>query len=1296
MKKTINRKNLLAFSLSILISVLMYASIGHLYTSDKLCSSLVTCITQDNYGYIWIGTEYGLSKFDGYHYTNYLHSEADTTTITDNIITTFLVDSRGRLWIGTAKGLMQYDYHNNTFSKYPLPDNRKLRIYSIIESHDGNILVGTAGRGLYSIKKGINNVTFEKEYARRDSDIFFTHIYEDSRGNLWQSSHLSTFTCYHRKGGKMHITDYESAYGAPVKFYETRHSSMLIICMYGIANYDYSTGRISDAGYDFGPYKGNITINNALFDRHGNLYIGTSENGVLVAAAGSKTFSAIDNDNAQRFDLTSSWVNDIFEDKDGNLWAACYRKGVYLINNQKDAFSSWSFSSQGINIGSSVSSIAEGSKGKTYCTVQNSGVFCFDSQGKVTGHPQSPTGTSIIYRDKQGHYWLGTGHALFSYNPERGTYRQEMQFASAGIYCITDDGRGKLYISVYSKGLYIFDTNTHTTKVIDMGTDPGHGRLCNDWIRSLLFDHQGLLWIGTSNGVACMDPNNYAFDTYGWTHIARDMQTNYLCEDNDQNIILGTDKGLFIYKRKENKVMPFEGSGVLKDKQINGIVRDAHDDLWISTTMGIWQYDHQEGKFIAHINGNGLKTSEYSIGAVLHGNADFVGFGTSDGITVFYPDNVRNNRMEMGNVYLTAFSIDGKSIDCMQEKYEIPYSNNSFQLEFSLLNFKNPDDISYQYSINGGDWQQTEEGTNRISFNKMSPGHYTIRVRAVNNGMVSKGMCTLAITVNNPWYATTLAYIIYLLLIGGAVFYGIRAYERRRKIELDEQKMRFLIDATHDIRSPLTLIMGPLAKLKARLQDAESQEDIKTIDRNAQRLLLLVNQILDERKIDKDQMRLHCQETDLVAFTGNILSLYQFGADERRISLSLEASQKKVMVWIDRINFDKVINNLLSNAMKYSPDGGIITVEVTEEEHHAILRVKDTGMGFKEDNTQRIFERFYQGAANKGVHIQGTGIGLNLCRSLVTMHGGKIAAYNRKDGQKGACLEVILQLGNAHLKPEEISKDEETQEVKKKKQPSKNFNILVVDDDRAIAQYISTELGAWYRFDCAGNGKEGLSKLLNGDYDLVISDVMMPEMDGVTMLKNIKTNSNISDIPVILLTSKSDIEHRLEGLKRGADAFLAKPFDMEELHILIDNLVGNVRRIKGKYSGAQDQTEKVENIEVKGNDEELMERVMKCINENIGNPDFNVEMLTQQVGISRAQLHRKMKEITGISTGEFIRNHRLEQAARLIKEGNINVTQVAYSVGFNTQAHFSTVFKKHFGMTPTEYSDNSKKNSQEQ
>ena len=1287
---------------AIALSLMVWADSGELFTSGKLSSSLINCIVQDKYGYIWVGTEYGLSKFDGYRFTNYLHNEEDTTSITDNIISDLLVDKKGNLWIGCAKGLMRYNYEKNNFSRLQFPDGRKPRIYSMVESHRGDILLGTAGYGLYSVKnngieKTANNrftIRWERAYAERDSDVFFTHIYEDKHHYLWQSSHLLTFTRFIEKQGKVQRKDFKSPYGAPVAFIQHRPQAMLIVCMYGIIYYDYRTGRIADAGYDLGTFKNHVTINNATFDHDGNLYISTSEHGALIIKKGSNKVEQLENSNSN-FNLSTAFVNDIIEDKDNNLWIGCYKKGLYLLNQRQQAFSSWSFSAQNYIIGSSVSSIAPGENGETWCTVQNSGVFCFDASGKIIAHPTSPAGTCIIYKDRRGAYWISNGSALYSYNPHTGAYQEKLTFTSAGIYCMTDDNQGNLYISVYSKGLYIYNVESGKVTVLNMRQRGNKGFLCNDWVRSMAFDHTGHLWIGTSNGVSCLNTKTLSFKDFGWNIILKDRQANGICEGKNGNMIIGTEEGLYLFDRKNNKTLALPHAEVLKGKQVCSIIKDHQGDLWISTTMGIWQYDQKNRQFIGHINGNGLTTREYVLGSSMHTASDLIAFGTSDGITTFYPERVRAKKMELGDVHLTNFIIDGKPINCLTDEFTIPYEENSFTLEFSLLNYRNTDNISFQYRINEGKWNSTNEGSNAVSFNKLKPGSYTLEVRAMSNGNFSKKSTIIHIKVCDPWYASTWAFLLYFLTAAGIILYIIYRYERHRKEDLEETKMQFLINATHDIRSPLTLIMGPLNKLKTRITDAESKQDIDTIDRNAQRLLLLVNQILDERKIDKDQMHLHCQKTDLKEFLRGIMSLYNFNAQERSITLSLKEDESlkeegNLQVWIDRINFDKVISNLLSNAMKYTSDGGEITLIIGKNKESAIIKVEDTGIGLKEEKTDRLFERFYQGNNNSDIHIEGTGIGLNLCRALVKMHGGTIRAYNRTDGIKGSCFEVNIPLGKEHLKPEEILQEDSTKTAEstgKRTQANRNFNILIVDDDAEIAHYIKTELSDWYRFEHASNGKEGLKMLLTGKYDLVISDVMMPEMDGVTMLKKIKGNSNVSDIPVILLTSKSEVENRLEGLRKGADAFLAKPFNMEELHILIDNLVDNVRRIRGKYSGAQGQKAKIEQIQVKGNNDALMERVMKYMNEHLADPDLNVEKLTEDVGISRAQLHRKLKEIAGVSAGEFIRNLRLEQAARLIEEGQINITQVAYSVGFSNQTHFSTVFKKHYGMSPSEYAE---------
>ena len=687
----------------------------------------------------------------------------------------------------------------------------------------------------------------------------------------------------------------------------------------------------------------------------------------------------------------------------------------------------------------------------------------------------------------------------------------------------------------------------------------------------------------------------------------------------------------------------------------------------------------------------------------LHTDNDMIYFANNDGLTVFNAAQVTGSHKDLPAIKLTSFFIAGNPVNTLTEsdgrlvakgpvietdKYQVSYLDNSITLEFSLLDFVSPRNIVYEYRINEAKWLQTPEGQNSIQLSHLQPGTYQIEVRALSAGIYSEKKI-ITVKVLPPWYRSGWAYTVYLLVVFGIIGVIGLLLRRSARQHMDEEKMKFLINATHDIRSPLTLIMGPLDKLKTIIGEGEGKGYLETIDRNAQRLMLLVNQILDERRIDKNQLQLHCRETNMVDFIGGICKLYQYNASQRNITFTFEHEKDHVLAWVDRINFDKVISNLLSNAFKYTFDGGEVKVMLHETEKEVEIQVLDNGVGIKEEEAERLFDRFYQGRNSDDLGMQGTGIGLNLCRSITQMHKGQIKAQNRKDGMQGACFTVSIPKGHAHLKPEQMITETPATKVLSAgtavKQQFRRFNILIVDDDQEIANYIIGELGGQYKFDHRPNGKEGLKALLTQQYDLVISDVMMPEMDGITMLKRIKDHPQISQIPVIMLTSKAEVEHKLIGLKSGADAYIAKPFSMEELHIQIDNLIDNVRRLRGKFSGAVDQEQRVEKIEVKGNDDALMERIMRSVNAKMSDPDYNIDTLASDVGISRAQLHRKMKEMTGISSGKFLRNLRMEQAARLLREGKINISQVADKVGYMDQAHFSIAFKSHFGMSPSEY-----------
>ena len=1281
------KRNILLL-LAVASALFILADTGQLYSSDKLSSSLISCICQDRQGYIWIGTEYGLNRFDGYHHNIYLHREADSTSIADNIISSFLVSRDGNLWIGTRRGLMRYNYRKDCFEHFRFPGLKSVRVSSMQESPGGDIMIGTGGRGLFRLRKGSSRIEAEKD-INPDVDGFFTRMLIDSRQTLWRGDHNNEIVTYRLTANSCKkLKTYQTQCGPVSSFLPTGKNTMLIVCHFGILQYDYMTNTLSPAGFDLSALGQNNTMHHATCDHDGNIYIGTSEKGLMCIERGTSHLQPVES-SSSRFNLATADVNNVLEDKDQNLWMGCYGKGVYLKSNYKESFNTWSFSAQNHIIGGSVTSIATCDDGSTLCSVSHNGIYRFDAQGHITGRLNTPAGTNFIYRDREGSYWIATDKQVYSYNPATGAALPQLEIDGSGVRCMEDNGQGELYVSNFGKGLLIFNKYTREVRRFSMNqTGSAHGRLTNDWVGGMHYDRRGLLWICTANGLSCMNPKTHAFDVLGWTAQLKDVQCNVLLELNDGEIIIGTDDGVYRYNVSRRATERLPATEHLKGYKVCAMTEDADGDIWMSSVMGIWMLDRKKHTLVSHTSGNGLTTKEYINRCILRRADGLIGFATNDGITTFYPHDAKHNALKMGSVHLTNFVVGDEKQDCSASRFVIPSSQSTFYLELSLLNYKNTENIRFEYRLNNGSngqWQSTEEGINRIYFNRLKPGSYTLEVRAAANGEYSAETRIVKIRVEAPWYATSLAYLFYALLLGALVVAAAWFYRRRQKRELEEAKMRFLINATHDIRSPLTLIMGPVKKLKRLLannpQGGEALGELETIDRNANRLLMLVNQILDQRKIDKNQMQLHCRETELSAFVGNIASLYQYNAAQRNITLNVAG--EKLSAWIDRMNFDKVITNLLSNAFKFTPDGGNVSISIAREAEKAVIRVSDTGSGLPSEKPERLFERFYQGKNADEQHNIGTGIGLNLCRTIVKMHGGDITAGSRTDGRQGAVFTVSLPLGNAHLRPEEI----EAEEPSDKKKADRNVRIMLVDDDPDIARYISHELGGYYRFEAFRSGEAALQALLTQPYDLIISDVMMPEMDGIELLKRIKSNKIVSDVPVILLTSKADVADRLEGLRRGADAYIAKPFNMDELRIQIDNLIANVRRLRGKFSGAQDQEQRIERLQVTGYNDALMDRITRAVNENLSDRDFNVERLCQIVGISRTQLHRKMKEITGISSGDFVRNIRLDQAAKLIRENKVNISEVAYRVGFANQAHFSTTFKKHFGVTPKEYAE---------
>lgn len=1285
-------KRFILFSIFCFVQMLTcfsYANSGRLYTSNDLSSSLIRCIIQDKYGFIWVGTNYGLNRFDGYKFSSYLCNPADTTTIQDNDIVKLYPYSKEFLFVATNRGLYKYSYLTNCFQHIVLEKkDEKIRVSSLIEDGKHNLLIGTAGYGAYRLDMTTGKVTRLSRKSANSVDDFFAMLFFDDEGYLWQANHTKVLRKYKYNGKSIKLVSvYEpkDLFGIS-KLYATDKKGFFVAHAGGIMRYDYASHSFSRYDFDFSAHQGAGYISAVTLDKYGNLWLGTSGDGTFKIPHGSRKAYRVELNN-QSFIFDNAHISDLLIDRDGNQWYGCYMKGLFLSNNDNNVFHPVSLDELGAGM-ETISSVVGVADGLMLFVVKNHGLYLLDEKTGNTKLLQSPAGPIKVYSDFRKNVYVYGRDGIYEYGWKHQTYRLLLPANGLSLDYMRVDAAGNIYFTSQGNGLYVWNRKSGKMTQYLMDDKRPHKTICNNWISEIRLDSRGWLWCATANGVSCMDTKTGYFDII----LSRPLLEGKTCystlELSDGKIAIATEMGLYLYDRKKQQTTPWPHSESISGLRIYSLKKDAKGNLWMSTAQGIWCYDSKAKSFFSFEKGNGLLTKEYLAGVVGSTSDGVICYGNSEGLTYFRPSQVKDYNEKTSAIYLSGVLLDGKMAPFIGDNLSVPSDFKSIVLSFSQLDYQSVGNIVFQYRINGGKWISNAAGDNSFNFTGLSYGHYRIEVRIYCNGKYSTYKKVINLDVLAPWFLTVWAKLIYLFLILGLTAAAIIVYLRKKKRDLEEAKMQFLINATHDIRSPLTLIMEPLKKLKERLGNAEEyQADIDTIDRNAQRLLTLVNQILDKRRLDKHQTNLSCRETNLVEFSQGLVSLFTYNANLRGINIRLEMPETPVNAWIDRNKLDKAIANLLSNAFKYTPNGGEIIFRIEKQDKKVLLYVIDSGKGLgKNDDAKTLFERFYQGQNSADMHLGGSGIGLNLCRSIVRLHGGDVYAHNREDGKSGACFIIELPLGKEHLKDSQINSDYVVNGKKLQRSgASKNSKILLVDDDIEICRYIKTELSDWYRFVICNNGKEALKQLLTDDFDLVVSDVVMPEMDGITLLRNIKGNANISHVPVIMLTSKSEISDRLEGIKLGADAYLAKPFSLEELHLTIDNLIDNVRRLKGKFSGALKQDDKVEKIEVKGNDEELMERIMKVVNENLSDSDFNVEKMCDEVGVSRTQLHRKLKEMTGVPTSEFLRNIRLNEAARLIRERKINITQVSYMVGFANNSHFSTAFKKYFGMSPSEY-----------
>lgn len=782
------------------LTLTVCAQTGWFIPSSRFSSGLVNDVCQDGEGFIWVATDYGLNKFDGYRFTAYLHQRGDSTSLSSNMVGRLYCDSQGQLWVGTTKGLDRYERSTGRFVHHAFADGATPRVTEMRQLTDGRLYVGTSGyHGNYVLDAHGKLVHWDECDTLMH---FVNHVLTDKQERFWQCGFGNEFTMKDVNG----LHRMQSTQGFVVDFVE-RGDEVLMVCLNGI--HSYRDGRLAVADIDRSEVKADAMFRSVYKDSRGNIWLGTRGDGLFRLAHNSSKLERVVC-HMEGIDLNTAKIWAITEDRQGNIWLGCQSRGLLMLQRQAPQFHSWSFPAQGIRLSSTVTSVCEGDDAMIWCTVQGNGVYGFDRDGRIVAHPSAPTSAECIYRDVKNRYWLGTGNSLYAYDPLTGRSQLQATFDCDQFHCMVSDSVGRLYISTFSRGFCIFDPATRQLRNFNSSQrDEQRGWLYNDWVMAMTFDRSGRLWLATSSGVSCYEPKTDRFMRFQQRWNLLDNVLCYsLCETRDGDMMIGTAEGLYIWHASDGKVEPFADG--LSDKVVGYVAEDGKGDLWCATPMGIWQYSRGKQQFIGHVSGNGITAREYinCVGMKTRGN--LLCFANNEGLTVFCPQDVTARRTSLPKVILTNFLIAGEpqlsqmsTLNSQQSTVNsltMSYLDNVLVLEFSLLDYNNPGSIVYEYRIGEGKWVANPEGQNSIQLSRLQPGSYQIEVRATALGIHSP-VTTLTLEVTPPWYRSPWAYLVYALLLLALLSVVAVHWRNRVRVRLAQEKLRFMLKANHHLRS---------------------------------------------------------------------------------------------------------------------------------------------------------------------------------------------------------------------------------------------------------------------------------------------------------------------------------------------------------------------------------------------------------------------------------------------------------------------------------------------------------------
>ncbi|MBV5315634.1 MAG: response regulator [Prolixibacteraceae bacterium] len=1306
-----------------------------------LSNNQIHCILQDKQGWMWIGTSQGVCRFDGYKFTVFKNDTEDSASLKGNLVRAIFEDSKGQLWIGTENGgLNKFNREKENFQHlFYAGESAVLKDASVTAIHEdasGVLWVGTETK-LYRIENE-NKLTEVKPSTQSVFTDYFRVLKSDKLGRLWlgTNSGLFVYNPATNEANKVfipqNVPDNHEIWEILIE------DGIVWIGTYanGMFTVNPSSLKAEHLTIDLNNDRSN-TVRAISKDRSGKYWIGT-RGGLYVYDKIRGVTASYYHDEREPKSLVNNSVQCITHDAKGDVWIGT-RSGInFLIEERQNilGFKSMQGDDRYLN-SSELYAFWIDPKGDIWVGTESGGINILDRKTNrfrymvpQKGNPNSLSRNCIkaILDDGKGNLWIGTFlGGIDVMNLKTGTFKHyrnnpadPSSLSDNRVWTLLLDSNNDIWVGT-TGGLDKFDQAT--------GTFTHYHNLDNfQQVNWLSQDNDGCLWIG-SDELIIYNPTNQKT-------IRINETTRYMLQDSKNRFWVATlNRGLALYSKEKGIVRYYTEKNGLANNQTLAILEDNEHFLWVSTTNGLSKFDPETERFHNYSLKNGFQNNQFTYGAAYKTQSGELLFGGISGFNIFNPVKIKSGDY-FPPIVLTDLKIFNKSVRIGDDKRDVltksisetkeidlKYDQNSITLDFASFDFANSLGIQYSYYLEGFDKEWNEPSVNRsATYTNLDPGEYFFQVKTVSiDQKESNPGPVLKIVVQPPYWETWwfrsfifisifgLFYLLISFLLNKEKLKNDLVLERlnaKKLHELDMMKLRFYTNISHEIRTPLTLILGPLEKMRNKsIPESELKGHVDVMHRNATQLHQLINQLLDFRKMETGNLKLTLTCGDLVSFLSGIVGSFDNYAQEKEIELKFNSLKKEIITNFDADKLGKIMNNLLSNAFKFTGKGGKISVNLalvfdsddndsatgSTDRRMIEITVKDTGIGIAESNLEKIFTRFFQ--VDEGVKQTGTGIGLALTKELVKLHHGSIKVLSKHG--KGSKFTI-------HLPYEELTPADAAFNAASDQQNESGTNalpdehpgesmltgrriMLLVDDNPDVRYFIKSHFNTYYQVLEAENGLEGWNIALKTIPDIIISDVMMPDMDGFEFCRKVRKDERTSHIPIVLVTALGSREHEIEGLSHGADDYITKPFDLVILQTKVENILQVRQSLKQKYTS--EMLLQPRNIILSSPDERFLQKAIEVVENNISDPDLDIERFAGEIGVSRMQLYRKLDALTEMTVKEFVRNIRLKRAAQMLVQKKLNVSEVAYAVGFKDLSHFRKCFKQEFGMSASDYAE---------